>query len=184
MRNAIFIAILFVAGCGQTKTVTYHYEEPSGVSTEETEVLEVRRPRIEPINETGDRISQPLEIRTYRQPVDIPPSIETEPIYEVEITGDIATFKGLERAIKVRLPARGETKTVRFDSSGTVQERVDGKPETQKVQEVVERKGNRVAHISRGIFAGPIRLLLVVLGLVATGLVTYLVIRFMPRRNE
>ncbi len=136
MPTAASILALVATGCGNTQRVVHSYVEESGIQTEITDVSTIRPPKIRPLADLGDHSSLPIAVRYYAGEVDVP----VTPIYEVIFDAGIATIRMPDREVDILLPAAGETKVARVDSTGSFVERVDGNPEEHTIKAKINAK--------------------------------------------
>ena len=145
--DAISVGLLFLmvalmvyvlCGCAGSKKIVVERTEPSGAYPEETLVLPAKRPpKLKPIELAGPIISQPVEIRPYTRPM-LAPTLD---VYEIVMDAKTTTIKTTGREIRTLTPATGETKTLRPDGRGGIQERVLGEPLVELIIIPIERDG-------------------------------------------
>ena len=131
---------LAVSGCASTQKIRTVIPNPSGVNT---------RPANFEIVSPPDRVweplpldvtwSHPLEIREYKQPLNIHPETVAA-VYEVELTGSTATIKTLDREYVFSQPADGETTTIRT-SNHNARASVEGQPKVEYTEHEIKRPG-------------------------------------------
>ena len=129
---------VFVTGCSGSNKIVIERIEESGVYSEATDILPAQRPpKVQPIELAGPIISHPVEIRPYSRPV-LAPTLD---VYEIVMDVHTTLIKTTGREISTLTPATGETKTLRPDGKGGIQERVRGEPLVEQIIIPIERDG-------------------------------------------
>ena len=155
----LVVAILcaMLSGCKGSSYVT-------GVHTEQPRIVEnTKPPKVKPLLErAGAKISQPVEIREYKEPpvgYGVP-----EAFYEAEIDaarGEM-TLRFEDYEVTTKLPAPGETKTMRFDA--------ENEEWADRITEIVEGEAEIPKERKRGMGIGRILRIVIIVVIVAAGI--------------
>ena len=171
--GVILLALLLLASCSRFREVTIIEQEESGISTEQTEYLRAKPPKIVSIDELGDHVSLPLEVVQFRKPID--DDIKSLEVVELEIDSESRTLTVVTHTGRVTtmLPAVGETKTIRpgEEAALIVDERVSGEPEEIEHTTKIEKEGSFFGGIKNliiwfAILAGLIGVIIVIVKLI------------------